>query len=70
MADKIDRADKMADVNSKMSASGEIVFTGDEIREAVGMEPLSEDEKYRDDTGDLSDLEQDRAQDPGEDLPN
>jgi hypothetical protein len=47
MGDKIDRAVKMADVNSKMGE--EIVFTGDDIRSAVGMEPLSDAERYRDD---------------------
>lgn len=46
MGEKIDRAVKMADVNQKMGA--EIVFTGDDIRSAVGMEPLSDAEKFRD----------------------
>lgn len=48
MAEKIERASKMADVNQKMSGSGEIVFTGDEIREAVDLEPLSDADKFRD----------------------
>lgn len=55
MGEKIDRADKMASVNQKMS--GEVVFTGDDIRGVVGMEPLSDAEKFRDEPGD--DEEQD-----------
>lgn len=47
MGEKIDRADKMASVNQKMGS--EIVFTGDDIRGVVGMEPLSDAEKFRDD---------------------
>lgn len=47
MGEKIDRAVKMADVNQKMGA--ELVFTGDDIRAAVGMEPLSDAEKFPDD---------------------
>lgn len=46
MGEKIERADKMADVNQKMKDSGEIVFTHEEIRAAVDLEPLSEAEKY------------------------
>jgi hypothetical protein len=46
MEEKIDRADKMADTNQKMQKTGEIVFTHDEIRDVVGLEPLSEAEKY------------------------
>jgi hypothetical protein len=43
MAEKIDRAVKMANVNSSVAGpmGGEIVFTPDEIREVVGMEPLT-----------------------------
>lgn len=52
MEDKIARADKMADVNQKMQRTGEIVFTPEEIRETVGLQPLSEAEKYLDDEGD------------------
>lgn len=48
MAEKIDRADKMADVNQKMSKTGEIVFPGEEIRATVDLEPLSDADKYRD----------------------
>ncbi len=47
LADKIARADKMADVNQKMSASGEWVFTPEEIRAAVDLEPLSDADKFR-----------------------
>ncbi len=47
MGEKIDRAVKMADVNSKQP-TGEIVFTGDDIRSVVGMEPLSDAERFRD----------------------
>lgn len=50
MGEKIERAVKMADVNQKMGA--EVVFTGDDIRSAVGMEPLSDAERYRDDPTD------------------
>lgn len=49
MSEKIDRADKMAGVNQKMKDGGEIVFTGEEIRAAVDLDPLSDAEKYRDD---------------------
>lgn len=48
MGEKIDRANKMADTNQKMKDSGEIVFTHEEIRAAVDLEPLSDDEKFRD----------------------
>jgi len=46
IAEKIDRADKMAGVNQKMQPSGELVFTPDEIRAVVDKEPLAESEKY------------------------
>lgn len=52
MSEKIDRANKMADTNQKMKDSGEIVFTHEEIRAAVDMEPLSEADKYRDEPDD------------------
>ena len=48
MGEKIDRAFKMADVNMKMKDTGEIVFTPEEVRAVVGYEPLSDEEKYRD----------------------
>lgn len=52
MGEKIDRADKMADVNQKMKDSGEFVFTPEEIRASVGYEPLSDAEKFRDELTD------------------
>lgn len=45
LGEKIERANKMADVNQKMKDSGEIVFTHEEIRAAVDLEPLSDAEK-------------------------
>lgn len=48
MGEKVDRANKMADTNQKMDRSGEIVFTHEEIRAVVGLEPLSEADKFRD----------------------
>jgi hypothetical protein len=52
MGEKIDRALKMADANAKMQASGEWVFTPEEIRGVVEYEPLSDADKLRDDIGD------------------
>lgn len=49
MSEKIDRANKMADTNQKMGTST-YVFTDEEIRETVGYEPLSDADKYRDET--------------------
>ena len=51
--EKIERVAKMADINEKMNGLGplggnEIIFTGDEMRGVVDMDPLSEDEKYTD----------------------
>lgn len=51
MSEKIDRASKMADVNQKMGTNV-YVFTDEEIRGAVGYEPLSDKQKYRDDLSD------------------
>lgn len=51
MSEKVDRADKMAGVNQKMGGSV-YVFTDDEIRAAVGYEPLSDADKFRDDATD------------------
>lgn len=51
MSEKVDRANKMADTNQKMGNTT-YVFTDDEIRAAVGYEPLSDKEKYRDDVTD------------------
>ncbi|RZJ47434.1 MAG: DUF1073 domain-containing protein [Brevundimonas sp.] len=72
MGEKIERAVKMADVNSKMG--DEVVFTGDDIRGAVGMEPLSDAEKYRgeddgDDEKDALDLPEPEPEDKLEDEP-
>lgn len=50
-AEKFDRALKMAETNQKMGGST-IVFTDDEIRDAVDLEPLSDEEKYRDEPTD------------------
>lgn len=44
-SEKLDRAAKMADINTK-AADGEVTFTSDEIREAVGYDPLSDDERF------------------------
>lgn len=52
IAEKIDRANKMADVNTKLKDSGEWGFTPEEIRMAAGYEPLSDAEKYVDDVTD------------------
>lgn len=46
MADKVSRASAMADTNQKMASTNELVFTPDEIRRVVDLEPLSDDEKY------------------------
>lgn len=51
MTEKVDRANKMADTNQKMGTTT-YVFTDDEIRAAVGYEPLSDADKYRDETDD------------------
>lgn len=52
MGEKIDRTVKMAEVNAKMQSSGEWVFTPEEIRAAADYEPLSETDKFRDETSD------------------
>lgn len=46
MAEKVERALKMADTNQRMERSGEVVFTGDEIRASVDMEPLSDADRF------------------------
>jgi hypothetical protein len=51
MVEKVDRAVKMADVNQKMGTSA-YVFTDEEIRQVVGLEPLSDADKYRDEPTD------------------
>lgn len=43
VGEKFDRIVKMADANQKNK--GEVVFTGDDMRGAVGMEPLSPEQK-------------------------
>lgn len=50
MSEKIERADKMAGVNQK--TPGEVVFTADEIRATIDMEPLTDAQRYRDDPED------------------
>lgn len=52
IAEKIDRAVKMTTANQNMKDSGEFVFTPEEIRAAVDYEPLSEADKFRDETSD------------------
>lgn len=44
----LERVERMANVNEKMRPSGEIVFTGDELRSETGREPLSDAERFRD----------------------
>lgn len=46
VSDKVERAAKMADINSK--GVDEVIFTGDEIREVVGFEPLADNVKFGD----------------------
>ena len=50
--EKIDRVAKMAEINAKMGGDGlsvgEVVFTGDEMRAAVDMDPLPDAEKFTD----------------------
>lgn len=55
MSEKIDRAGKMAEVNQKMEKTGEFVFTPEEIRDVVDMQPLKDADKYRDDAVDDDD---------------
>jgi hypothetical protein len=56
MGEKIDRADKMASINQKQTAKGgEIVFTSDEIRNAVDMQPLNDADRFLDDFTDEGD---------------
>lgn len=44
LEEKLEAADKMASVNQRMFAMGEVVFTQDEIREIVGYEPNGEED--------------------------
>lgn len=66
MAEKIDRADKMSGVNEKASRAGspEIVFTSDEIRASVDLEPLSDADRFIDDFED-----EPEPPSPGQDTP-
>lgn len=52
---KLEIADKMGSVNQRMFATGEVVFTEEEIREAVGYEPLTSD----DDLSEPTELDED-----------
>lgn len=61
------RVERMATVNDKMRASGEIVFTGDEMRAETGREPLSDADKYdTEDEGEEADAIGEPAADPAE----
>ncbi|WP_313030467.1 anti-CBASS protein Acb1 family protein [Brucella sp.] len=51
MTEKIDRVTKMADANQKMGNT-EWIFTPEEMREVVGKEPLTDDQRYRDEDDD------------------
>lgn len=41
MGEKIERAHKMADINSKTAATGELVYLPEEIRQVTGHEPVA-----------------------------
>ncbi|PHR83110.1 phage portal protein [Henriciella sp.] len=47
MAEKFDLAMKMAEINAKLSPTGELAFLQEEIRARVGFEPLSPEEAFR-----------------------
>lgn len=53
VSEKVDRAGKMAEINKKMEHTGEFVFSHDEIRDVVGLDPLSDAEKHIDDGTEL-----------------
>lgn len=61
-ADKLDSASKMSDINQKSLATGEQVFTANEIRVAAGYEPLGkpltedEDDEESEETSETSDI--------------
>lgn len=57
MSEKLERVTKMSDANQKAVARGsrEWVFTPDEIRSAVDLEPLADADKYLDDYDDEGD---------------
>lgn len=63
--EQLERVERMATVNDKMRASGELVFTGDEMRAETGREPLSDADKF-DDEPDADD-ERDALGDPEND---
>lgn len=55
--EKLDNAFKMADINSKQSGiGGEVIFSGDEIRESAGYDPV---EDFEADGEELDDLDED-----------
>lgn len=63
----LQRVERMATVNDKMRASGELVFTGDEMRAETGREPLSDADKYdTEDETEETDALGDDAPDPAE----
>lgn len=62
--EKIERADKMAGINQKMVGTGEVVFNPDEIREAAGYLPLTDE--YDDLEDNLDDLEDEEEEDGSE----
>lgn len=49
----LERVERMATVNDKMRAAGEVVFTGDEMRAEFGREPLSDADKFGDEPDDI-----------------
>ena len=51
MSEKIDWADKMSTINERATRGvmPEVIFTGDEIRAVVDMDPLKESDKFADD---------------------
>ena len=64
---KIDRADKMSKINERERKGGEISFTGDEIRETVGYEPLTDSEKLTTDYRDEPEFEPKKDEEEDED---
>lgn len=65
---KMDRAKGMSQINKEAVGTGEIVFTGDEIREAIDMEPLEDDEGHPD--VDPEEETEDEEQDPPQQTAN
>lgn len=63
----LERVERMATVNDKMRASGELVFTGDEMRAETGREPLSDADKFKEEgEDDEADAIGEPATDPAE----